>query len=70
MAKKNTMIPMPASHSGGGVLAKVIGGAVVLALLVIVVKHPTDAAGWLKGLIGSGTKVVNGMTSFIRQVAG
>ncbi|SFK52759.1 hypothetical protein SAMN05421835_12372 [Amycolatopsis sacchari] len=67
MPSKNTMVPLSAGR--GGVLTKLIGTAVVVALLVIVVKHPADAAAWLKDLIGWGTGIVDGIASFIRQAA-
>jgi hypothetical protein len=49
---------------GGGMLRKLIGTVVVLALLVIVVKHPADAANWVKAAVGC----LDGLVSFIRQV--
>lgn len=54
----------PGFKTGGGVLRKVIGTAVVLAVLVIVVKHPADAANWVKTAVGW----LDGLVSFIRQV--
>ncbi|MFD2418504.1 hypothetical protein [Amycolatopsis pigmentata] len=38
--------------TGGGVMSKVVGTAVVLAILVIVVKHPSDAANFVKTVFG------------------
>ncbi|QRP47234.1 hypothetical protein [Amycolatopsis sp. FDAARGOS 1241] len=67
MSKKaSSMIPMPTS--GGSVLPKLIGGAVLLALLVVVVKHPADAAHWAKAVIDAGGEVIDGLASFLRQV--
>lgn len=65
MAKK-TLAPMPTSNS---VLPKLITTAVVLALLVIVVKHPGDAATWVTALVTGAVDVIDGVASFIRQVA-
>lgn len=55
---------LPGFQAGGGTLRKVVGTAVVLALLVIVVKHPADAANWVKTAVGW----LDGLVSFIRQV--
>lgn len=64
---KNNLMPMPTGNSS--VLPKLITTAVVLALLVIVVKHPGDAATWVRALAGGAVDVIDGMASFIRQVA-
>lgn len=66
MSKKNA-IPMPTSS--GSVLPKLVGGLVVVALLVIVVKHPSDAADWTRQLFAVAGDAVDGIVSFIRQVA-
>lgn len=66
MSKKNA-IPMPTSS--GSVLPKLVGALVVAALLVIVVKHPSDAADWTKQLFGLAGDAVDGIVSFIRQIA-
>lgn len=63
---KNT-IPVPTGSSG--VLPKLIGTLVVIALLVIVVQHPGEAASWTKALFSGLGAVVDGIVSFIRQVA-
>lgn len=66
MAKRaSTQIPMP---TGGGPLRKIIGFAVVIALLVIVVKHPAEAAvvaTKVAGLVGA---VLDGLWSFVQQL--
>lgn len=63
---KNSMPVMP--KAGGGALAKLMWSLVVIALLVLVVKYPTDAAAIARGgfeLIGG---TVEGLVSFLRQV--
>lgn len=55
---------IPGFQTSGGVLRKVIGTAVVLALLVIVVKHPADAANWVKTAVGW----LDGLVTFFQQV--
>ncbi|MEU3272553.1 hypothetical protein ABZ639_17065 [Saccharomonospora sp. NPDC006951] len=60
---------IPGIQAGGGMLPKVIGIVVLIALGVIVVKHPTDAATWVKdGFSGLGD-VIDGVVSFIRGVS-
>jgi hypothetical protein len=61
---------MPGFKTGGGVMSKVIGTAVVLAILVIVVKHPTDAASFAKGLFSGLGAVIDGFVSFFRSLMG
>ncbi|NKQ54419.1 hypothetical protein HFP15_16180 [Amycolatopsis sp. K13G38] len=53
--------------NSGGAMGKLVGGVIVVALLVIVVKFPSDAAHWLKELWGLGEEVISGLVSFIRQ---
>lgn len=65
MAKNSVSLP-----TGKSVLPKLIGFAVALALLVIVVKHPGDAASWVKALAVGAGDVIDGIASFIRQAAG
>jgi hypothetical protein len=43
---------IPGLKTGGGVMSKVVGAAVVLAILVTVVKHPSDAADFVKTIFG------------------
>lgn len=66
MSKKSSMIPMPA---GSSIVPKVIAGLVGLALFAIVVRHPSEAAGWLTNIFGWLGGIVDGLVSFIRQVA-
>lgn len=64
MAKN--MIPLPA---GGSVLPKVIGAAFLIALLVVVVKHPSDSASWVQALFDLGETVVDGIAAFLHKLA-
>lgn len=61
---------IPGLKTGGGVLSKVIGTAVVLAILVIVIKHPTDAASFAKALFSGVGAVIDGLVSFFRSLMG
>lgn len=64
MAK--TVLP----KAGGGILMKLIGTAAVLALVVVVVKHPSDAAAWVQGVVDIAVGAVDGIAAFFRQLAG
>lgn len=61
---------IPGLKTGGGVLSKVIGTAVVLAILVIVVKHPTDAASFAKTLFSVLGAIIDGFVNFFRSLMG
>lgn len=61
---------IPGLKTGGGVMSKVIGTAVVLALLVIVVKHPADAASFTKAVFSGLGAVLDGLVSFFRSLMG
>ncbi len=67
MSKKSSMIPMPTG--GSSVVPKLIAGLVGLALFAIVVRHPSEAAGWTTNIFGWLGDIVDGLASFIRQVA-
>jgi hypothetical protein len=61
---------IPGMKTGGGILSKVIGIAVALAILVIVVKHPTDAASFAKTLFSGFGAVIEGFVNFFRSLMG
>lgn len=65
MAGKN-MIPM---STGGGVLPKLIGFAVAIAVLLVVVKHPQDSASWIQSLIAGGEGMIDGLAAFLHTLA-
>lgn len=60
----------PVMKTDGGVLSKVIGWAVALALLTLVIKHPGDAATWAKSLFGMLGNAIEGISTFLRYVLG
>lgn len=60
---------IPGIKTGGGALPKVIGFVVLIALAVIVVKHPADAATWVKDGFSALGSVIDGVVSFIRNVS-
>ncbi|MEB3368071.1 hypothetical protein [Saccharopolyspora mangrovi] len=59
---KQQMPVMP--KAGGGLLGKLVGTLVVLALLVLVVKHPAAAATMVQGLFGLLGGAVEGLVAF------
>ena len=62
--------PLQALAGGsGGTMRKLVGVAVAIALLVVVVKFPSDAAHWVKELWGLGEEIITGLASFIRQAS-
>ena len=65
MAKRGTQIPM---STGGGPMRKIVGLAVVIALLVIVVKHPAEAASTATSVAGFLGGVIDGLWSFLQQL--
>lgn len=67
MAKKDPLQALV--NHGGGTLRKLAGIAAAIALLVIVVRFPSDAASWVHWLVGMGSNIIDGLVSFIRQAA-
>jgi hypothetical protein len=60
----------PMMKSGGGIMSKLISIGVVIALVTLIVKYPSDAASWLtNGLHGAGS-VIEGFVNFARAVFG
>jgi hypothetical protein len=57
--------PYPVMKSGG-LLPKLIGTLLLIAVIVLVVKYPADAARWVRGL---GT-VIDALVTFLREVFG
>lgn len=62
---KKSMMPIP---SGSRILPKLVGAAVVIALLLVVVQHPTDAANWVQALVNGGEAIVDGIATFFHQI--
>lgn len=61
---KNTF-PM---KTGSGLLAKTISTLLVVAALVLVVKHPADAAAFVTDLVHIAGQTVDGLSTFIGQI--
>lgn len=60
----------PGIKTGGGVLPKLIGFGVLLALLVIVVQYPAEAASWVKSAFSLAGDGIDGLVAFIRSIGG
>ncbi|TVT50719.1 hypothetical protein FNH05_15240 [Amycolatopsis rhizosphaerae] len=58
--------PYPVMNTGGGLLPKVIGTLVLIAVLTLVIKYPADAAHWVRGL----GHVIDGLVAFLRALFG
>jgi hypothetical protein len=58
--------PYPVMNTGGGLLSKLLGTLVTIAVVVLVIKYPSDAARWVRGL---GT-VIDGLVTFLRALFG
>lgn len=56
--------------TGNGPLGKLIGGAVTIAVLVYVVKYPTEAANTVSGIFGMLGHLVDGLASFFSHLHG
>ena len=67
MAKRGSSTQIPIA-TGGGPLRKVVGLAVVIALLVIVIKHPAEAAETATRVAEFLGGVIDGIWSFVRQL--
>jgi hypothetical protein len=59
----------PGIKTSGGLLRKVVGVLVMLAVLAFIVKRPSDAADWLKAMIDGGEGVVDSVATFFQQVS-
>lgn len=61
---------IPGMKTGGGILSKLIGTAIVLALLVFVVKYPNEAADAATALFDGLGALVDGLAGVIRALVG
>lgn len=57
---------IPGLQTGGGIMPKLIGWAVTIAVLVLIVKHPADAAVWVKGAFELFMALVGGLALFFQ----
>lgn len=65
MAKNALQMP----KAGGGGLKKVVGLFIGIAIAVLVVQHPTEAADWTKGVFGVAENIIDGLVIFFKGVA-
>ncbi|MEU0790344.1 hypothetical protein ABZ342_09755 [Amycolatopsis sp. NPDC005961] len=66
MAKSN----FPVMKSGSGLVGKAIGLIVGLAIIVLIVKYPTDSASWASGAAHGIGAVIDGVVTFLRALFG
>ncbi|PKW13908.1 hypothetical protein [Saccharopolyspora spinosa] len=63
---KNSLPMMP--KAGGGALSKLLWSLVGVALVVLVVKYPNDAATFAQAAFDLVGSAVEGLVSFFREV--
>lgn len=63
MAKN--MLPM---KPGGGIMAKLITVVIGLALIMLLVKYPSDVASWVTGAGHILASLADGLVSFFRAL--
>jgi hypothetical protein len=54
--------------AGSGILSKLIGILIGLAVVMLIIKYPGDAAGWVTGGAHLLTNIVSGLVAFFRQL--
>ncbi|MGO1055740.1 hypothetical protein [Crossiella sp. CA198] len=59
---------LPGMKTGGGLLPKLLGLLVLVAVLVLVVKHPNDSANWVSSVASGIGDVIDGIATFLRSV--
>lgn len=64
---KNTF---PGLKTGGGVLSKVVSTLIAVAVLTVVVKHPTEAAGLVTGVAHAASSAIDGLSTFLQHLIG
>ena len=63
------MSQFPMMKTGGGLLSKVVGWLVGLALLTMVVKHPAESAQGFTAAFGALSSVIDSLAAFFSNVA-
>ncbi|MGO1055604.1 hypothetical protein [Crossiella sp. CA198] len=58
----------PGMKAGGGLVPKLVGTLLLVAVLVLIVNHPSDSAGWVSGVAGGVGDVVDGVATFLRSL--
>ncbi|MEV0073557.1 hypothetical protein [Amycolatopsis sp. NPDC050768] len=60
---------IPGFKTGGGLLRKVIGCGVAIALLILIIRYPADAANWAHGAAATVGDAIDGLVAFFRGLA-
>jgi len=55
-------------RTGNGLVSKLIGALVTVAVLMLVIKYPGDAAGWVTGAVHLAGNIISGLVAFFRQL--
>lgn len=64
---RNSMLPM---KTGSGLLGKIVGGLIALAVLTLVIKYPAEAASWVTSLFQWAGSAVDGISTFLAHLGG
>ncbi|WP_103347968.1 hypothetical protein [Amycolatopsis sp. CA-128772] len=54
--------------TGGGIVKKIVGVVIVLAVLALVIKHPHDAAGMVNTAKDNGGGIIDSVAQFFRDL--
>ncbi|HEY0690668.1 MAG TPA: hypothetical protein VGD71_16710 [Kribbella sp.] len=64
MAKSS--LPLPVGNGGA---KKFLGLVVLVVVLVLVVKYPSDAATWVTSAVDTAGDVISGLVTFVRYLS-
>jgi hypothetical protein len=54
--------------TGGGIVKKIVGVVIVLAVLALVINHPHDAAGMVNTATDKGGGIIDSVAQFFRDL--
>ena len=55
--------------TGSGLLSKLIGTLIVIAILAMVIKEPANAASFVTGAFHLASGAIDGISTFLSQIA-
>lgn len=59
---------LPNMKAGGGLLKKIVGAVIALAILALVINHPHDAAGIVNSATDQSGGVIDSVVEFFRDL--
>ena len=62
---KNTI---PGLKSGGGLVPKLVGLALLATVVVLLIKHPAEMAGWVSALVKGIGDLIEGLATVFTKV--